>query len=253
MALRILMLVLAAGSVGAAVVLGRARGHVSDSGVRYVCAMHAQITSSAPSTCSLCGMKLEPVQTSGAPPLRESTYQTYDIMRRRAYGPNVPAPAWVLDDGTVTAILYTDEVAHRQADEKAVFAPSADPSSETELRALEGAPEPWDGSTLRVRFGASRPLPPHEVGWLKRATRSPEPPVIPYTAVLEGAEGPYVLTLGADGRTLEKRPVAIGRVFGGAVAVLSGLRSADRVLNGSAFFLDAERRLQRADTIALAR
>jgi hypothetical protein len=43
---------------------------------------------------------------------------------------------------------------------------------------------------------------------------------------------------------LTKRPVQIGRVFGGVAAVLSGLRSSERVLIRSAFFLDAERRLR---------
>jgi multidrug efflux pump subunit AcrA (membrane-fusion protein) len=164
----------------------------------------------------------------------------------------MPAPAWVEDDGTVTAMLYTDELAFQTPEERAVFAPFTAPASAIFVRATADAPEPWDRSTRRVHFRAdatSPPLRPRDVGWLRRVTRSPEPPVIPDSAILEDADGPYVLVLSNDGRQVSKRAVEIGRVFGGVAAVLSGLGPSERALITGAFFLDAERRLRREATI----
>ena len=74
--------------------------------------------------------------------------------------------------------------------------------------------------------------------------------MVPSAAVLEDAAGAYALVASPDGHTLTKRPVEIGRTFGGMTAVVSGLRSTERVLTGSTFFVDAERRL-RADSAAV--
>jgi len=82
--------------------------------------------------------------------------------------------------------------------------------------------------------------------------RSPEPPVIPVAAILESEDGPYVLVVSADGHVLTRRAVEIGRVFGGVAAVISGLVSSERVLTGSAFFLDAERRLRQATAVEVS-
>jgi hypothetical protein len=76
--------------------------------------------------------------------------------------------------------------------------------------------------------------------------------VIPYTAILEGDDGPYALVASGDGRTLSRRRVEIGRVLGGMAIILSGLRLHERVLVRSAFFVDAERRLRREATVELS-
>jgi multidrug efflux pump subunit AcrA (membrane-fusion protein) len=75
--------------------------------------------------------------------------------------------------------------------------------------------------------------------------------VVPYAAVLESSEGPYVLVASTDGRTLTQRRVEIGRVLGGLAVVLSGLHVQERVLVRSAFFVDAERRLYRQAAVEL--
>lgn len=255
--IRVLLLVLAAGALAAAGIIGavmdRGAGH---SHVKYVCPMHPEVTSVAAGVCPICRMELEPVNAGGggtaSAAVKSSTYQTYDIARSRAYGPDMRAPAWVEDGGIVTAILYADELASRGSEQRGAFFPSSAPGSGVEVRSTAQAPEPWDRSTSRVHFqigAAVPPVQPGEVGWLKLAVRQREAPVIPVSAVLEGAGGPYVLVASVDGHVLTQRPVEIGRVFGGMAAVLSGLRSSERVLIRSAFFLDAERRLRRESSI----
>jgi hypothetical protein len=175
----------------------------------------------------------------------------------RGYGPDTRAPAWVEVDGTVVATLYADEIATRGAGQLGAFFSSSTPAAGVEVRSTGDAPEAWDRSTLHVRFridsnAATRPLRPGDIGWLKLAARQREAPVVPSSAIIEGADGPYLLVASANGRLLIRRPVRIGREFGGMAAVLSGLRSSERVLSRSAFFLDAERRLRREESIEVS-
>jgi hypothetical protein len=254
-AFRVLLLVLAAGALATAIIFGGAQERdPSDSAARYVCPMHPEVRATTAGVCPICRMQLEAVAVGGAASLsvKASTYQTYDTVRWRGYGPDVRAPAWVEDEGTVTAVLYRDELASRTPGQEAVFFSSSAPAAGIEIHATLDAPQPWDRSTSHVHFrtdGAGDPLRPGEVGWVRLAVRPRGPPVIPYSAILEGADGPYVLVVSTDGRMLTQRGVEIGRVFGGVTAVLSGLRSTERVLIRSAFFLDAERRLRRQTAI----
>ena len=63
-------------------------------------------------------------------------------------------------------------------------------------------------------------------------------------AVLESPEGPYVLVVSEDRRTVTKRPVEVGNVIYGYAAVVSGLRENENVAATHTAFLDAERRLR---------
>jgi hypothetical protein len=67
--------------------------------------------------------------------------------------------------------------------------------------------------------------------------------VVPDSAVLDSPDGPYVLVVSDDRRTLIKRHIEIGTVLYGYAAVVAGLRENEYVA-GKAFFLDAERRLR---------
>jgi hypothetical protein len=218
--------------------------------------MHPDVTAAEPGICPICRMELEHVApVGGAPPtIGRSTFQTYDFVRRRGFGPDVHAPAWVEQDGTVIAVLYEDERMAIAPDTRGVFSPSAAPNDSVEVRpALEPA-EPWDRSTSRVRFEVVAPErrpPKNAIGWVRLAAKR-EIQVVPSSAVLEGAEGPYVLVPSPNGRSLTKRPIDVGRVFGGIAVVLSGLRLQERVLVRGAFFLDAERRLHREAALELA-
>jgi hypothetical protein len=261
-AFRVALLLLAAGALAAALVIGsRHDAALGDSGARYVCPMHPDVVAAEPGVCPICRMELEPlgVRGTGAHPaaLNQSTYQAYDFVRHRGLGQDLRAPGWVESDGAVAALLYNDELAVLTQQGPATFSPSMTPSAGVEVDPVSEPPSRWDRSTSRVRFRVGPhprvpPLRPGEVGWVRLAPSKLEPQVVPYSAVLEAAEGPYVLVASADGRTLTKRPVEIGRVLGGVAVVLSGLRNQERILARSVFFVDAERRLHREAAIELA-
>jgi hypothetical protein len=258
---RLLLLIFAAAAVATAFLVARRddRAAAGPEG-RYVCPMHPEVTSAGPGACPICRMDLERVDTLERPPSpagaspRERRDQTwYDVVRKRIFTADVRAPAWVEGDGSVAAILYRDEVLTITPDEQGVFAPSAPDGVGAEVHLSGEPPAPWDRSTVRVRFQANpnpgRSLRPGEVGWLRLQAKRREAPSVPSYSVLDSAEGPYVLVGSADGRRVSKRPIEIGRVFGGLTTVVSGLQPRDRVLVSGAFFLDAERRLQHASEI----
>jgi hypothetical protein len=257
---RLLLLIFAATAAAAAFLVARRDDRAaSEPGGRWVCPMHPDVTSAGPGACPICRMDLERIDTldrapSPPPAGARSRNQTwFDIVRKHFFTTDVRAPAWVEADGSVAAILYRDEVPTIAPDEQGVFAPSALDDVAAEVH-LSGEPlAPWDRSTVRVRFQANpnpgRPLRPGEIGWVRLAAKRREVATVPWYAVLDSAEGPYVLVASADGRRVSKRPIEIGRVFGGLATVVSGLQPRERVVVSTAFFLDAERRLQRASEI----
>jgi hypothetical protein len=261
------LLLIAAAAAIAAIVVARAQ-RPDDSAARFVCPMHPEVVLSEPSQCPICGMDLERATGDGPAggPARigRSTFQSYDLVRRRGFGPDVRAPAWVEGDGGIEAVVYKDELTALQPDAAAVFsfahahaAPwqRSDPSSESaDIHPTADPPEPWDRSTCRVHFrvtGQTKPSP-GTVGWVRAAAPQTEIHVVPSSAILHGADGPYVLVASMDGRRLTPRPVETGRVFGGMAVVVSGLRLKERVLVRGAFFVDAERRLHKESAVELS-
>ena len=82
------------------------------------------------------------------------------------------------------------------------------------------------------------------VGWLELPDRPREALTIPSAAVLQSAEGPYVLVLQPDrASAFTRRPIQLGRTSSGESVVQAGLLPGERVVVRSAFFLDAEGRL----------
>ena len=255
LALRLVMLLLAAGAAAGAFVIAREPDRrVGDDGVRYVCPMHPEVTADAPGECPICRMDLEPLGAASARPaaVNPSAFQTYDFVRRRGFGQGVRAPAWVEDDGSVVAILYRDETEGLDRQDGGSFSPSATPDALVPVRWQGLPPEPWDRSTARVRFRsdpAARPRP-GDIGWVRLPAMRRDLEVVPRSAVLESVEGPFVLVSSPEAR-LTVRPVEIGRVLGDYAVVLSGLRLQDRVSVRSAFLLDAERRLRRESSLEM--
>ena len=104
-------------------------------------------------------------------------------------------------------------------------------------------PEPWDGSTVRVRLHAApgATLPANGTGSVKFATRLRHDLVIREGAVLRSPEGPYVLVATNDRHTLTKRPVEVGSIMYGYASVISGLTEDEWVVALHAFELDTAR------------
>jgi hypothetical protein len=124
------------------------------------------------------------------------------------------------------------------------------------VRVGPGGASEHDRSTSEIRFRADADgalSPATALGRIRIIDKGRELPVIPYSAVIEGADGPYVLVASADRKTLVKRTVQIGKIFGGLAFVLSGLGSREAVLTRGAFFVDAERRLRRQTAIEVSR
>jgi hypothetical protein len=262
-ALRVLLLVAAAAAVlVAGVVAFRDRGE-GGPGVRYACPMHPEVRASAPGSCPICQMALEPVgraagngkghagmasmpDMSAVDNVRK--HKIMDFVRVRSLLPNLRemrGAARVDDDHQISAVLYDDQINALAPDEPGMFTPTASPATEIPVVRIAGPALRHDRSTSVIRFHAtSGVLPPGQVGWLKLASKSRAVLGVPASAVLQSPEGPYVLAWKA-GSQFEKRPIEIGETFSrlGFAVVLSGLRASDRVVSRAAFFLDADRRL----------
>jgi hypothetical protein len=174
-------------------------------------------------------------------------YKVIGAAAPRIFALSVRAPAWLETQGRVTAMLRNDELSGLSPGEHALFFRATAPAEGIDVRLTAEPPAPWDGSTSRVRFrfdARASGLEPGAVGWVEFAARPRELLVIPSSAVLYSPEGPYVLAAGADGRTFSTRRVEIGRVSRGLAVVLSGLQEGERIVVGSTFSWDAERRLQ---------
>lgn len=264
-AARIVLLLLGAGALTAAVLIAVHGPGAADSGVYYACPMHLEVRASASGQCPICRMALERAGRDSAassmhPAKMADTTAMENVRKHRIIdfvyqrtllfdARELRAPAWVENDGTVTALFYIDQIAALAADEPASFSPTQAPEIAVHMRRTADPPVRWDRSTSRIRFrlhaaGASARLRPGEVGWLEAARKSRAVLAVPASAVLQSPEGPYVLAAVGNYK-FEKRPIEIGETFQkqGFAVVLSGLRANDRVVSRATFFLDADRRL----------
>lgn len=263
--LRLLLLLLAASAVVAGVVV--AIQHPVSSGLRYVCPMHADVRTSEPSTCPVCGMALEPIgrggngNQGGRASIPDMTafenirkHKIMGFVRMRSLTPalrEIRGPAWATSNDEVSAILYRDQVESLSPDERGTFVPSALPKTSVKVVRSLGPAVPWDSSTSLVRFrvevrGHKKggiAINAGQVGWLEIAAMARAVVTVPVLSVLQEPEGPYVLAWTAG--KLEKRRIEIGEYFAlqGFAVVLSGLRPNDHVVTRATFFVDADRRL----------
>jgi hypothetical protein len=294
-AARLALLLLAAGAVAAAFAMAPARqrgagggGDGDSNGLRrgsagYGCPMHPEVTGDRPDDdCPLCHMALEPlVAPEAARPVAAGGGQhaapqvLMGAARRRRAAREVRAPAWREADGSVTTVLYRDELLGLEPGAPARFLTAAALGAAVEVRLAEAKAKSeadgkagaaatataGDGASATVRFhavrdstSADRPFVPGEVGWLELPARPREVIVVPVSALLYDPQGAYVLVPavttgdrsggGGAAAAFTQRRVQIGSVVRGMAAVLSGLGDGEAVAVGSTFSLDAARRLE---------
>ena len=262
-AARILLLLLAAGAVLAAVEMTARGRRGDDASERYVCPMHAEVRSADPGECPICGMALVPARRGAGVPDQDlpniadlaavenvRRHNIIDFVRKRSLlstTAELRGPAWVDDDGAISAVFYDDQIAALGADERGTFFATQTPQVSYRVRRAEDPVRPWGRSTSRIRFrfdGGRRRAEPGEVGWLWAAPRPRQVLTVPASAVLQSPEGPYVL-VSVGGLRFAKRRIEIGETFlrQGFAVVLSGLRANERVVARATFFIDADRRL----------
>ena len=153
--------------------------------------------------------------------------------------------AWAESQDAGIALVYKDQAKLLVAGEEGQFWLLSTPGPGIAVRVGNERPEPWDGSTVRVRFHAAPgvALPANATGSVKFATRERKDLVIREGAVLRSPEGPYVLVATNDRHTLTKRRIEVGSFVYGYASVISGLKEDEWVVALHAFGLDTARRL----------
>jgi hypothetical protein len=270
---RVLLLLVPAVALALALALPILRPGARDGAVaatvgRYVCPMHPEIVRAAPGDCPICNMALVPeLLTPGKASADQGRKQGEVIARaeRRFVASQVRAAASVAADGEGTAVLYEDDLTGLGPQEPAVFFGGVSPNMGIKAHLLLDSRSPIDPSTVTVHFRLDEAHEPPagadhgvDVGSLQIAARARELLVVPLSAVLYSAAGPYVLASSRQGEPFAKRAIHVGRILDsgyvgehtgsdtGAVVVLSGLNEGDSVVAGYTFFVDTERRLQAA-------
>lgn len=266
LAVRALLLALAAAALAAAVVIGvRGRAN-SGAPVVYACPMHPEVRQRSSGECPICRMALQrvgraPVTTMHASAVEAADFAAVENVRRHnivdfvrprsllAPLREIRGPASLGTDGVVTVLLYNDEIAALGDQEAGTFKPTDAPGRSFRVRRLPVDVEAWDASTSRVRLAldageGGAAIRSGQVGWAEFEPRPRQVLAVPASAILQSPEGPYVLAWTGKGFTFEKRPIAIGETYlkDGFAAVLSGLRVNERVVARATFFLEAERR-----------
>jgi hypothetical protein len=266
---RLGLLLVAAGAVVIAAIIGFSGRGGSDTGALYACPMHPEVRGPAPGECPICRMALEPIgrdplaghhgDMAGVPDITAvdniRKHRIVDFVRSRSLLPptrEMRGPASVDDDGAMTATFYNDQIQSLSADEPGTLTLARAPGTTFAVRRTGDPPVAWDRATSRIRFRAEtggRKGAPHapaagDVGWIELEPKARNVVAVPASAVLQSPEGPYVLAWVGAGR-FEKRPIEIGETFlkHGFAVLLGGLKLHDRVVSRAAFFLDADRRL----------
>jgi hypothetical protein len=232
---------LAAGGAVALAFLATRPASIDGTPGRYLCPMHPAMTARSGGACPVCGMALVPAASHRPGDPVSAPPATLEVVRRRSFVQEVRAPARLGRDGVLQALLYADELALVTAG--AVFRQS-EGAPGREVVPGPGPPVRWDRSTWMVPFrldGRAGPLAAGATGTVALEATPRQLLVVPYAAVLESPRGSTVLVTADNGRTVETRPVQLGRVFYDLAVVMSGLQEGETVVARDAFFLQAER------------
>jgi hypothetical protein len=258
LATRLLLVAIAAGGLVVAVVARRVgngpAAAAASAQPSFVCPMHPEVTSSSPGDCPICRMALEPIaNTATAEPaaLHLTTvakelraFDAVSRVKRFETAQEMRFAAWADSPDEGIALIYRDQAKLLMAGEEGQFWSLSVPGPGIAVRAGSEPPEPWDASTVRVRFHAAPgvKLPANGTGSVKFATRERKDLVIREGAVLRSPEGPYVLVATDDRHTLTKRRIEVGSIIYGYASVISGLKEDEWVVALHAFELDTARR-----------
>jgi Heavy metal binding domain len=172
--------------------------------------------------------------------------------QRRTYTEPIIAPATVEAPEALSAILFHDEANGLGDSVRGQFRSSKSPRVAVAVQRVDEAATAWDDATVLVRFRADSSstasnsdspraaLRAGETGWLELPGYTRALLVVPESALLRSAQGPYVLVAPSNSAALERRFLRIGRSYKGWVSVSSGLMEGERLVVGGAFFLDAD-------------
>jgi hypothetical protein len=259
LATRLLLVAIAAGGLVIAVVARRGSNAPAAAAASarpsFVCPMHPEVKSSSPGDCPICRMALEPianVATAEPSALQLATvskelraFDAVSRVKRFDTSQEMRFAAWAESPDAGIALVYKDQAKLLIPGEEGQFWLLSAPGPGIAVRVGNDPPEPWDGSTVRVRIRAAPgvTLPANGTGSVKFKTRLRHDLVIREGAVLQSPEGPYVLVATNDRHTLTKRRVEVGSVTYGYASVISGLKEDEWVVALHAFPLDTARRL----------
>ena len=258
-ATRFLLVAIAAGGLVVAVVARRVSktpaAAAASAQPSFACPMHPEVTASSPGDCPICRMALEPIAntaTTEPAALQLATvskelraFDAVSRVKRFHISHEMRFQAWAESAGAGIALMHTDQAKLLVRGEEGQFWPLSDPGAGRTVRIGNDPPEPWDESTVRVRFHAAPgvTLPLDATGTAKFATRERHDLVIREAAVLRSPEGPYVLVATNERHTLTKRRIEVGSIMYGYASVISGLKEDEWVVALHAFTLDTARRL----------
>jgi hypothetical protein len=259
LATRLLLVAIAASGLVVAVVARRVgngpAAAAASAQPSFVCPMHPEVKSSSPGDCPICRMALEPianVPTAEPAALQLATvskelraFDAVSRVKRFETSQEMRFAAWAESRDAGIALVYKDQAKLLKPGEEGQFWSLSAPGPGIAVRVDDQSPEPWDESTVRVRFHAAPgvTLPASGTGSVKFATRERKDLVIRESAVLRSPEGPYVLVATNDRHTLTKRRIEVGSIIYGYASVISGLKEDEWVVALHAFGLDTARRL----------